>query len=319
MDTITQVVFLYHEVHFAEQRLKIAERSRELAASLVGENERRFRVGSMSEFDVTTARARMAEREEEILFARQAVAARRNALYQLVSDARSAEALANNQLQVAPPPPIGRESTSPAQDFKLALENRPDYQQARLSIQLGRYNRTLRANQLLPEVNFVGSYGYHGFGDTWNQSRDALETRDRRSYSAGAVLRVPLTSAQERGRYRAAKLEVKQAEAQLEMLEQNILIALANAALDIETTRKRVQATTAARELAQQALDAAQKMLRAGSASTFEVLTYQRELAAAEVAEFRARADEQKALAEYDRQIGTTLATWRVQLENPRS
>jgi outer membrane protein len=67
--------------------------------------------------------------------------------------------------------------------------------------------------------------------------------------------------------------------------------------------------------LAQQTLDAEIKKLRAGTSSTFEVLQNQQLLAEAEVAELRARADEQEALAEYDRQIGTTLSTWRIEFE----
>jgi outer membrane protein TolC len=299
--------------------LRTAQRSRDLAQGLVTENQRRFRVGSMSEYDVTAARAQAARREEFILIAERAVADQRTFLRSLISDERSVAAL-QEQLEVVEPPEIARPAgTSVADDFRQALDLRPDYQQARLAIQRGRYNRSFEMNQLLPEVNLVGSYGYHGFGSTWKESRERLQDRDRRSYTAGAVVRIPLTFTEGRGRHRAAKLEVLQAEAQIQQLEQAIMVRVSNAAGQIETARKRVAATRSARELAQQTLDAEIKLLRTatGATSTFVVLQYQEQLAAAEVAEFEARAAEQKAVAEYDRQIGTTLRTWRIQLDPP--
>ena len=47
--------------------------------------------------------------------------------------------------------------------------------------------------------------------------------------------------------------------------------------------------------------------LRVGRAVTFEVLELQKRLAEAQTAEIRARADYNKAVSEYQRQIGTTL------------
>jgi outer membrane protein len=317
MDTITQVIFVYEDLHFALQSLRVAQRSRELAEGLVAENERRFRVGSMSEYDVTAARARAAQREESILLAQRRVEDARNFLRQLISDKRSLELLGENA-EITAPVALTRPLPQPGEDFKRALELRPDYQQARLMVKRAELAKKYNGNQLLPEVNFIGSYGYHGFGETYSQSREQLRGRDRRSFSAGTVVRVPLTFSEGRGRYRAAKLELRQAEAELEQLEQHILVLVANAAGDIETARKRVEATTAARALAQATLDAEIKKLRAGTSSTFVVLQIQEQLAQAEMREFQARADEQKAIAEYDRQIGTTLQTWRIEVDRIR-
>ncbi|MES1168276.1 MAG: TolC family protein, partial [Oleiharenicola lentus] len=67
IDTVTRVTYAYHDLNFANAFLRSATRSRDLAAGLLAENEKRFKVGSMSEYDVTSARSRVASRQENVL------------------------------------------------------------------------------------------------------------------------------------------------------------------------------------------------------------------------------------------------------------
>lgn len=314
-DVITQVIYAYHDLKLAEANLATSERSRELAAGLLDENQKRFQAGSLSDADVTAARARVASREEAILIARQAVATRRNFLKQLISDDRS-PALLDHRVEIAPPTALPDLTPTPAADFQRALELRPDYQQARLDVERADLTRRYRRNQVLPRVDLVGSYGYNGLETTFGDSWDTVRDRDSRSYSIGAVVSVPLTFAQQRGRYRAAKLTQQQTELTLARLEQDILVQVGNAAGEIETARQRVESTTRFLQLAQQNLDDELKKLRAGTGSTFFVLEQQERLSSAEIRQAAAAADYQKALAAYDRILGTTLAQHRVSIED---
>ncbi|HRI82948.1 MAG TPA: TolC family protein, partial [Opitutaceae bacterium] len=101
---------------------------------------------------------------------------------------------------------------------------------------------------------------------------------------------------------------VRQAEADLVRLEQDIAVAIAAAAGQLETTRERVAATRLAFELAQASLDAEEKRFKAGTSSTFFVLQQQELLAAAQNSHARAQADQRRAQANYDRETGVTLA-----------
>jgi len=314
INTITEVIYRYNDLHFATKILETARRSRALAMGLVSENERRFKVGSMSDYDVTAARARVARREEAILSAEQTVRETENLLKQLISDDRTVSLLTTS-IEVEPPAPAPTVAVDPARDFTTALEHRPDYQRILLVAQKAELNRAYERNQRLPVVNLVGSVGYNGLDGTFGDSRRQVTDRDNRSYSAGVVLAVPLTFAKERGRYRAAQLSLRQAELQRAAVEQWIVVDLGNAAGQIETTRKRTEAARLARELAQQTLDAELKKLRAGTSSTFVVLELQESLAEIETREFRAHSDARKAIAEYDRQLGTTLKSHQVTLD----
>ena len=317
IDTVTQVIRTYHDLNFAYAYLRSATRSRELAAGLLAENEKRFKVGSMSEYDVTFARSNLAQTEETVLFAQRQVLDTENFLKQLISDDRT-PGLLGHHLVIDPPAPAPIVVVDPAADFRIALEKRPDYQQARLVSKRSSINSRQQLNQLLPRLDLVGSYGYNGHDTNRSASRQMVQDRDYRSYSWGVVASVPLTFTTERGRYRSAKLQERQAETQLQQVEQNIVVLVGNAAGQIETTQKRIQADRQARELAQATLTAEEKRLRFGQTTTYQVSQYQRFLAQAEVAEAAAQSDYHKALAEYDRQLGVTLEKLHISIDAPK-
>ncbi len=317
IDTVTRVIFAYYEVNFAHGVLRSSRRSQEIAQQLVDENEKRFKVGAMSEYDVTSARARLATRAEGILLAERLVREAENALKALISDERTPRLL-DWRIEIEPMSTLPVAVVDAALDFRTALDQRPDYQQAQLALKRAKLNHGYQRNQALPRVDLVGSYGYNGLDPSRDVARRLVRDEDHRAYSWGVQVTVPLTFAAERGRARAAKFGLRQAEADLAQVEQDIVVAVGNAAANIDTTRRRVDAARAARELGQATLDAEQKRLRAGTGNTFFVVQQQEILASLEVAELRAEADHRRALAEYDRQLGATLAKLAIEVVVPR-
>jgi len=317
MDTVTRVIFAYHDLNFYYANLRSAVRSKELALQLLEENRKRFKVGSMSEYDVTSAESRAATRDESILLAQRLVREAENALKQLITDDKTPALLAQH-LAIDPPPPAPIVVVDAAFDFRIALEKRPDYQQAKLVLRRDGINTRLQRNQLLPRVDLVGSYGYNGYDASLSTSRQQVKDEDYRAYSWGVVVSVPLTFTTERGRYRAARLQQRQAEIDLERVEQDIVVRVGNAAGQIETAQQRVQSTRHARELAQSTLDSEVKRLRAGASTTFFVSQQQEILSNAEVREASAQSDYAKALAEYDRQLGLTLEKLHISIDPPK-
>jgi outer membrane protein TolC len=306
IDTVTGVVVAYNDLVEAREVLRIARRSHDLAAQLVRDNERRNRVGSISDADVTQARARAANREELILFAARNVKATENRLRELMGDTAGIMP-SGADIAVTALVPMDVPTPDGATELRRALELRPDYQAAKQGIVKRRANRSYARNQLLPRVDFVGSFGYNGLDPNFAESRAQVRNEDNRAYSLGVVVSVPLTFAEGRGKARAAKLALQQSEADLERLQQDIAVSVANAIGQLETTSERVKATTRAYELAAQALEAEEKRFRAGTSSTFFVLQLQEQLAAVESNKVQAIADQHRALAQYEREIGATL------------
>jgi outer membrane protein len=306
------VITAYSDVAYAQQLLRIAQRSRELVAGLLSENEKRFAVGSISESDVALARARTASREEFILIARQAVRDSVNRLRKLIGE--TTFPIDPETLSIEPADIPDNTPVNPAADLQKAFNDRPDYQTARLGLVKRRASSSAARNQMLPQVDLVGSYGYSGLDRDFATSRRMVSDQQNRSYSAGVVLSVPLTFAEGRGRARSAKLQLRQSEADLVRLEQDIAVSIAAAAGQIDTTRQRVAANRASYELAKQSLDAELKKLRAGTSSTFVVLNLQGELIGAENSLYNALADERRAHAIYDRELGRTLTVHQITL-----
>jgi outer membrane protein TolC len=317
MDTITRVIFAYNDLNFAYAAQRSAIRARDLAAGLVEENEKRFKVGFSSDYDVNLARSRAANREEGILFTAQGVREAENALKQLITDEKT-PGLLNRHIVIEPPPPAPIVVVDAAADFHIALEKRPDYQQARLVLTRAGISTRLARNQLLPRVDLVGSYGYNGYDTDLKVSRQQIKDGNYSDYSWGVVVSIPLTMTTERGRYRAARLQKQASETQVQQVEQNIVVLVGNAAGEIETSQKRVQATRRARELAQNTLDSEVKRLRAGQSTTLFVAQQQEILSGAEVNEARANSDYHKALADYDRQLGVTLEKLNINIDPPK-
>ena len=200
--------------------------------------------------------------------------------------------------------PIRDISVHPQQDFA-----------AHIGVTRRRASQTLAQNQLMPRLDFVGSYGSGGLDRDFSTSRGQVRDRDARAYTAGLVVSVPLTFAEGRGRARAAQLGLRQTEADLLRLEQDIAVDVAAAAGQIQTTRLRVDATRTAFELAKQALDSEEKRFRAGTSRTLDVLQLQEQLAAVESSQVRALADERRAHANYERELGVTLARRGISIE----
>jgi outer membrane protein len=313
IDTVTTVILVYNNVSQLRENVKIARSSRDLTALLVEQNERRNKLGAMSDADVLAARAQLAQREEGILLAERVARDTENQLRQLVGETHYPVDGPPLEIETLPPaPPI---TLDPAADLKRAYDLRPDYQAGKAGIDRRRANAAFAKNQLLPRVDFVGSYGYTGIDRDFSRARAQVRSEDARSFSAGVIVSVPFTFMEGRGRARSAQLSVRQSEADLVRLEQDIAVDIAAAAGQVETTRQRVIVARSALELAQKSLNAEQLKLQAGSGRTLDVLNAQRDLSNVQNSYARAQADERRARANYERELGVTLQVRNITLE----
>ncbi|MDB6170648.1 MAG: outer rane efflux protein [Verrucomicrobia bacterium] len=312
MDTITNVIFAYNNLQQARDNLRIARLSRDLASQLFGENQKRNRVGSIADADVTQARARVATREESILVFERNVHDLENQLRLLIGEDKFA--VDGAPLAIVELPPAAAMTVDAAADLRVAYELRPDYQSQRLGVKINRASQAFAQNQLLPRLDFVGSYGYGGLDPNFHTARTQVRTEDARVYSVGMQVRIPLTFSEGRGRARAARLTTKQSEADLVRLEEDIAVSVAAAAGQIATTQQRVAAAREALDLQQRVLSDEQKKFKAGSGDTRFVLQEQEQLAIVESSYVRALADQRRAHANYDSVIGRTLERYRVTL-----
>jgi outer membrane protein TolC len=315
IDVVTDTISIYCELYFSIENLAVERRSRALAAQLLTDNEKRAEIGVMSPLDVLQAKADLASREERVIVAERAVFDNENFLKQLVSD--EITRILDTHLNIVAPELPDTTPPDRKRDFAHAFEVRPDYRQALLDIQKRQITVVFTRNQALPRLDLTASYGVNGIdtGLASSFERASGQSNHNTAWSVGAIFSVPIPNQTGVGNLEVSKLEALRALVNLKRLEQAILVEADNAAGQIETTRKRVEATRIAREFAERTLAAAQTRLASGTSTTFEVLQFQRDLATAEANEFRARADFIKAVAFYARLTGTTLERNRIILE----
>lgn len=312
IDIVTNVIFSFNSLQLARDNLRIAKLFREGAQQLFEENQKKLKIGATSDAEAVQAHARVANREETVLLAERQVRDAENQLRLLIGEI--AFRTAGPDFEIVELAPAADLTVDPAIDVKQALDHRPDYQAARLGLVIDRANYAAAQNSLLPRLDFVGSYGYAGASRDFRTARDQVRDEDARSYSAGMVVRIPLTFADGRGRTRAAKLNLRQGEADLTRLEQDIMLSVTAAAGQIVTTQQRVAADKIAYELADEALENEKKRFKAGTSTTFFVLQQQENLSTAQNSYARALADQRRAQANYDRELGVTLERHGIKL-----
>jgi outer membrane protein TolC len=309
IDTITTTNFVYNELHFAKENLRVAMQTRGLAEQLFKDNQARMQIGTMASLDVAEARAEVAAREEAVILAQRSILDNENLLKQLVTN--DIEKLLDVRIEIEPPPspPFRADVNGGIRD---ALELRPDYRQAILTIERNNITLAYTRNQVLPRFDLTGSLALLGIDNDIGSSFNRIGNRDRTAWTLGAIMSIPIPNREARGVRNAAALESAKSLVALKQLEQQIVVDVDNASGQIVTSRERIASTNEATRLAQESLDAGNKKLNAGTGTTFEVLDLQQKLAAAQAAELRARADYNKAVSEYQRQIGTALKVHNV-------
>ena len=127
-------------------------------------------------------------------------------------------------------------------------------------------------------------------------------------WSVAMQLSYPIGTSSDKVALERARLQVRQTDAQLRQLELTVATEITNAALQIESVEERIAAATAARELAEQQLEAEESKFDVGISTNFFVVQAQRDLATARDSELRAILDYQKALVEFDRLQQTSLS-----------
>ncbi|PYS70764.1 MAG: hypothetical protein DMF73_12185 [Acidobacteria bacterium] len=156
--------------------------------------------------------------------------------------------------------------------------------------------------------NLVGGYGkdlanLFGFGT--------------RNMTVGVAISFPFHNKTAEANLAGARIQREQLDASYRSQDQAIEMDVRNAAQSVDTAQKRVVASRAARESAEQQLAGEQKLYDVGRSTTFLLLQRQQELTAARTNELQAQTDYNKALADLQRATGSTLRVNNVVVNNP--
>ena len=330
-NTVSAVRDAYWELVYATQTVAVQQQALELAEALVRDNEARVEIGTLAPIDVVQARSEAAARRQTLAQAEQALATAELVLKQLIVDGTGDEywraTLNPIDLPTLSPAPIDLEAT-----IRRALDERTDLERSRRQLDINEVNLSSMRNQRLPAVDLTGSYQLQGQGGTRffrsglggavlteipggiNDAFDQLVDLDYPVWTVQLNVSYPIGPSAADAAYARAQLQTRQVEAQLRQLELQVATEVTNAVLQIRAIARRIEAATAARELAEEQLAAEQSRFDAGLSTNFFVVQAQRDLSTAQDTELRAILDQQKALIELDRVQRTSLSQAGIQI-----
>jgi outer membrane protein TolC len=317
--TLANVRNAYWDLVFARSAVDVAQRALQLADKLVEDNRARVEVGTLAPLDIVQAEAEAANRRQALAVAEATLQTAELALKRFMVSGTE-DPLWRMELR-----PIDLPSLEPAPSdiegaVRRALERRTDLVNARKNLQSSDVSLRFFRNQTLPEVDLTASYGAQGIGGTflerssnfggqiintipggYGDAISMLRRLDYPSWNLQLNVSYNLFGSQADAQYARARVQRNQSQARLRALELQVATEVTNAALNVQSNLKRVEAAVAARELAEKRLEAEQSKFEVGMTTNFFVVQAQRDLRDAQNAELRALADYRKSLVVFER------------------
>ena len=313
---ITNVHNSYWNLVFAIENLEVQRRSLRLAKDLEALNRARVRAGVAAPVEVTQAEAQAAAQIQNVILAEKAVKDAEDQL-KLIINIPDGERIWARSIVPVDKPPFEVVSPNMEASIQEALEKRPEYAAAKLTLQNTDINLRVARNQLLPSLQFQGNVGLNGLNEVdrgLGSDYGQLTSGDFYSWSAALVLTYPLGNRSAKSAFVQAKLTDDQTRTSLLNLKRQIVSQVREAVRRIEANVALVESTRAARALAEEQLRVEQKRLEAGVTTTFNVLQFQRDLAAAQAFEVQAITTYNQNLANLELVKGTVIEKNQLEL-----
>ena len=304
--TVSSVEQTYFEWIAARENVRVQEEAVALARQQAGEYRMRSQIGTAIPLDEQRFQSEAASSEASLLVARRNAKTQENTLLNLITS--NFENWRNYSLQPTDELPTIARPFDPQASWTLAFQHRPDLHQLIIDLERLGLTEKLRYNQLFPQLDLTGSYGYNAFGNSLRGALSDLSDANKPVWSVGLVASFPLGNRTARANLRGVRFEKEQADERLKQARQNIMVQIENSIIEARTAWERIAATRAAREFAATNLEAGRAYLSSGVKTSLELLTLQRDLTSARSDEIRALVDYNKALTVLLEREGTLLA-----------
>jgi outer membrane protein len=318
--TVANVRNAYWDLVFARSAVDVARRALSLADRLVEDNQARVEVGTLAPLDIVQAQAEAATRRQTLASAEATASTAELALKRFLVSGTE-DPLFRQEVVPVDLPSLSPAPTDVEEAVRRAITERTDIETSRRNLEANDVNIRFFKNQTLPALDLTATYGAQGIGGPrairtgtgadaqvtevipggYSDAISALTARDFPNWNVAVTMSYPLMGNQAQAQEARARIQRQQAQTRIRALEVQIAAEVANAAFTVQANLRRVEASTAARELAQKRLEAEQSRFEVGLTTNFFVVQAQRDLRDAENTELRALADYRKSLVNYER------------------
>jgi HAE1 family hydrophobic/amphiphilic exporter-1 len=311
--SVSAIETAYYELIYAHENVQVQQDALTLAQTQLEQDKQRMQIGTLAQLSVEQDESQAAQSKANLIAAEFTVVNDENTLKNLITD----DYKLWHDVNISPAEAL--EATQRTYDLQESWNKgmtlRPDLLEAQITLEQQGIQLKFDHNQIYPELDLTGSYGYNGAGNVYNDVFAQFRDQNSPFWSYGAKMSIPLSNVQARNTLKSDKVTEKQDLLKLKQIEQNILVEIDNAVKQAQSDYESVGATRQSRIYAEAALDAEQKTYAVGKATTFEVLTYQNNLTSARGQEIRALANYEEALSNLAQQEGSTLQHHNIDIE----
>jgi outer membrane protein len=308
--TTRQVKIAYWNYVFALDSLIVAEQSLQLAQESLRDTKSRVEIGTLAPIDIVQAESEVASREEAVIEAQASIGQSEDILRTLIFDPKTPD-FWSMHLKPTDVAPFMTQAVDVDAAVKNALHDRTDLVSARKRMEITDYDLRYFKNQTLPNLDLSLHYNSTGLAGTQliregegfpppvvgsiersylDLMKDVLSAKYP-TWVLSLNVSYPIGTSIADASYSRAKVSKVQSDINLRDLELNATSQVRDAARQLNANAKRVDATKAARVLAERRLEAEEKKFAAGMSTSFEVFQAQRDLAQAKSNELRAVLD----------------------------
>lgn len=318
--TVANVRNAYWDLAYAVAAVDVARRSLDLAEKLVEDNQARVEVGTLAPIDVVQAEAEAANRRQSLAQVGATLSTAQLTLKRLLVTGTS-DPLWSQELRAIDLPQLNAPPLDIEGAVRTALERRTDLMTARKNLDSSDITLRFWRSESLPDVDLQVNYGAQGVGGTqfirqgtglgsivtgtipggYTDALSLLRARDFPSWNLSLNVSYPIGGSSADAQLARTRVQRTQQSTRLRALELQVATEVTNAALQVQSNVRRVEAARAARAFAERRLDAEQSKFEVGLSTNFFVVQAQRDLADAQNVELRALTDLQKALVTYER------------------
>lgn len=276
ISTVAQIQNIYWDLVNAYEDVKVQQTALEFAQRTLSDNKKQVEIGSLAPIEVVSAQSSVATATQKL------ITSQTNLQYQqLITKNAIARNFNDPELTAAEVIPtdtmvLSNEPAPPVEALvSYALANRPELLQSELNLRNNEINNKAARNAMLPTMDLVGYYGAEGqasdYGDTFTQ----MVNRDIPDKGVYVNLSIPLRNRAAQSNQIRSQLEYRQNQLNFQQQKNQINLQVRNAAFALQQARAGVEAARAAREYAQQSLDAEQKKYALGASTSYLVLQQQ--------------------------------------------
>jgi outer membrane protein len=334
ISTISGVIRLYDDLVSLNADMRVKQETLTTAQRLLEDNNNKVDQGTLAPIEATRAQAQVAAAQQDLInsegYVRQQELILKNVLARnwagdpAVHDARI---VPTDSLALEPLP-----AQTTAEIVDLALQNRPEYQAAKLQLTNSQISLKGTRNELLPELDLVGTFQNSGLAGAQNPGLplstqpgvngnygtvlDQILKGTSPTYSVGINLTLPVRNRIAQSDVARDELQLRQTQVRLKQLENQIRAEVEDALIALQRTRAAYEAATQTTKLQVESLAIEQEKFDVGLSTNFLVIQYQSYVAQARSTEVAALDAYAKAKVQYERSTGLTLNNHNVSIDD---